>query len=107
MSSMPRCEAASISITSSDVPLAIVTHGLQTLSGVGVGPLDTVQALGQDPCERGLPGAARAGEEICRAHLPGRDRVFQRPDDCFLADDLVEVLRAVLPVQRGHGAILA
>ena len=28
-------------------------------------------------------------------------------DDCFLADDLVEVLRAVLPIERGHGAILA
>ena len=38
MSSIPRWEAASISMTSSEVPLAIVTHGLQTLSGVGVGP---------------------------------------------------------------------
>jgi hypothetical protein len=38
MSSMPRCEAASISTTSSDVPFAIVTQALQTLSGVAVGP---------------------------------------------------------------------
>src|SRR5919109_572846 len=38
MSSIPRCEAASISITSSEVPLAIATQAWQTLSGVGVGP---------------------------------------------------------------------
>jgi hypothetical protein len=33
MSSMPRCEAASISITSSDVPFEIATHAWQVLSG--------------------------------------------------------------------------
>ena len=38
MSSMPRCEAASISITSSEVPFVIETHEWQVLSGVGVGP---------------------------------------------------------------------
>ena len=30
------------------------------------------------------------------------DRVAQRADDCLLPDDLVEVLRAVLPVERSH-----
>src|SRR5439155_17223360 len=38
MSSIPRCDAASISTTSREVPLAIVTQALQTLSGLGVGP---------------------------------------------------------------------
>ena len=38
MSSMPRCEAASISMTSSEVPFAIATQAWQVLSGVGVGP---------------------------------------------------------------------
>jgi len=38
MSSMPRCEAASISITSSEVPAVIATHALQVPSGVAVGP---------------------------------------------------------------------
>src|SRR3954453_8127422 len=38
MSSIPRCDAASISTTSRDVPFAIVTQTLQTLSGFGVGP---------------------------------------------------------------------
>ena len=102
MSSIPRCEAASISITSREVPLAIVTQGLQTLSGVGVGPWTQFSALGEDPRERGLAGAAWPCEEVRLAHLPGGDRVLQRPDDRFLADDLVEVLRAVLPVERGH-----
>jgi hypothetical protein len=30
------------------------------------------------------------------------DRVPERPDDGVLADDLVESLRAVLAVERGH-----
>jgi hypothetical protein len=102
MSSMPRCEAASISTTSREVPFAIVMQALQTLSGVGVGPLHAVEALREDARERGLPRAARAGEEVRLADLSGGDRVLQRPDDRLLADDLVEVLRAVLAVERGH-----
>ena len=38
MSSIPRCEAASISTTSSAVPFAIDTHASQVLSGCAVGP---------------------------------------------------------------------
>ena len=38
MSSMPRCEAASISITSSEVPFEIATQAWQVLSGCVVGP---------------------------------------------------------------------
>src|SRR5215211_5625291 len=59
MSSMPRCEAASISITSSDVPFAIVTQALQVLSGVGVGPcaqfsdLARIRAIDVLPVPRG------------------------------------------------------
>ena len=45
MSSIPRCEAASISITSSEVPLAIETQAWQTLSGVAVGPAAQLSAL--------------------------------------------------------------
>ena len=55
MSSMPRCEAASISITSSDVPFAIVTHGLQTLSGVGVGPCTQFRPLARIRASEVLP----------------------------------------------------
>ena len=38
MSSIPRCEAASISITSSDVPFAIARQAWQVPSGSAVGP---------------------------------------------------------------------
>jgi hypothetical protein len=38
MSSIPRCDAASISITSSEEPFVIATHEWQVLSGVAVGP---------------------------------------------------------------------
>src|SRR4029453_17383859 len=64
--------------------------------------LRAVEALGEDARERGLASAARAGEEIGLAGLSGGDRVLERPDDRFLADDLVEVLRAVLAVEGGH-----
>ena len=35
----------------------------------------------------------------------GGDRVLQRPDDRLLPDDLVEALRAVFAVERGHDSI--
>ena len=38
MSSMPRCDAASISITSSEVPAAMATQAWQVPSGSAVGP---------------------------------------------------------------------
>ena len=38
MSSIPRCDAASISTTSSDVPAAIATHEWHVPSGDTVGP---------------------------------------------------------------------
>ena len=102
MSSIPRCDAASISITSSDVPFAIATQAWQVPSGFGVGPVLAVERLREDARHRGLPGAARAGEEVGLAQLPQLDRVAQRADDRLLADDVVEVLRAVLPVERRH-----
>ena len=61
-----------------------------------------VERLGEDAGERGLPRAARAGEEVRLPHLVSLDRVLERADDRFLADDLVEVLRPVLPVERRH-----
>ena len=69
-------------------------------------PVLAVQRLGEDARERGLAGSARAGEEVGLADLLVRDRVLQRPGDRFLADDLVEVLRAVLAVQGGHATTL-
>jgi hypothetical protein len=67
----------------------------------------TVEPLGEDARERRLAGAARAGEKIGLPYLSGADRVLQRPHDRLLPDDLVEVQRAVLPVERGHASIQA
>ena len=69
-------------------------------------PVLAVQRLGEDARQRGLAGSARAREEVGLADLLVRDRVLQRPGDRFLADDLVEVLRAVLAVQGGHATTL-
>ena len=68
------------------------------------GRAGAVQRLREDARHRRLPGSARPGEEVRLAHLAVLDRVLQRPDDRLLPDDLVESLRAVLPVERGHCA---
>ena len=104
---MPRCDAASISITSSDVPAAIATHAWQVPSGVARRPVLAVDRLREDARERGLAGAARPGEEVGLAHLALLDRIRERPHDRFLADHLLEGLGAVLAVEGGHGTIQA
>ena len=101
MSSIPRWLAASISTTSSEVPAAIVRHELQVLSGETVGPCSQLSPLARMR-ERRLPRAARAGEEVSLPNLVVADRVAKSPDDGFLAHDLVEVLRAVFPVEGRH-----
>ena len=65
-------------------------------------PLLAVQAFGEDASQRRLARSARPGEEIGLPDLLGGDRVLERADDRFLADDLVEVLWTVLPVEGGH-----
>src|SRR5918993_4627193 len=45
MSSMPRWDAASISITSSELPFVIAWQTWQVLSGLGVGPFVQFSAL--------------------------------------------------------------
>ena len=55
MSSIPRCEAASISITSSEVPSAIARQAWQVLSGVGVGPCSQFSALARMRASDVLP----------------------------------------------------
>ena len=61
-----------------------------------------VQGLREDPRHGGLARSARASKEIGLAHLIVLDRVLQRADDRLLPDDLVEALRAVLPVKGRH-----
>ena len=76
------------------------------MHGVAVGPSLAVQRLRDDPRKRRLAGAARAGEQVRLANLVALDRVAKRAHDRLLPDDLVEVERAVLPVERGHEVML-
>ena len=61
-----------------------------------------VQRFREDAGHRGLAGAARPGEEVRLPHLAELDGVAERPHDRLLPDHVVEVLRPVLAVQRGH-----
>ena len=61
-----------------------------------------VERLAEDLRQRRLAGTARAGEEVRVAHAALFDRVRQRLHDVALADDVREVLRTVLTVERGH-----
>ena len=70
--------------------------------GRRAGRSGAVERLREDPRHRRLAGPARPREEVRLAHLAVLDRVLQRPDDRLLPDDLVEPLRAVLPVERRH-----
>jgi hypothetical protein len=70
-------------------------------------PCGAVERLREDPRHRRLAGPARPGEEVRLPQLVQLDRVPQRPDDRFLADDVVEVQRPVLAVERGHSSDLS
>ena len=100
MSSMPRLEAASISITSSELPSAMATQLAAGAAGRGVGRdraagrADAVERLGQDAGGGGLAGAARAGEEVGVGDAVGLDGVAQRAGDVLLPDDVVEASAA-------------
>src|SRR5690606_7907515 len=51
---------------------------------------DLVQALGEDPRDRGLAHAAGAGEQVGVMHAARIERVGQRPDHVFLAHQFGE-----------------
>src|SRR4029079_10015163 len=70
-------------------------------------PLRAVEALGEDARHRGLAGASGPGEEVGLAHGVRPDRVAQRPNARLLPDNLLEALRAVLPVESSHESIQA
>ena len=66
-----------------------------------------IERLREDARHRGLARPARPGEEVRLPYLVALDRVPERPDDGFLADDLREVERPVRAVERRHDAIVA
>src|SRR5581483_8527621 len=81
--------------------------GVARAVGGGGRPVLAVDRLREDPRERRLAGAARAREEVRLPYLPLLDRVRERAHDRLLPHDLREGLRTVLPVEGGHGPILA
>ena len=103
MSSTELFEAASISMTSSDVALAIATHDSHAPHGSIVGPSHAVQAGGEDLRHRRLAGPARAHEQVGVVDLPLLDGVAERADDVLLADDVGERPGTVAAVERGAG----
>ena len=62
----------------------------------------TVERLAEDLGERRFARTARAGKEVRMAHATLLNRVRQGLHDVALADDVREVLRTVLTVERGH-----
>ena len=100
--SMPRFEAASSSITSSERASWIAMQRSQVPSGVGGRPVLAVQRLGEDLGERGLAGAARAGEQVGMRDAILLDRGLQGAHDMFLAHDVGERAWAVLAIERRH-----
>ena len=66
-----------------------------------------VQGLGEDAGGRGLPGAARAGEQVGMGDAVVAHGVAQAEDHVGLASDLGKPLRPIPPIERlelfGHG----
>ena len=80
-------------------PLGDLDAVLARAVGLAGGALLAVERLGEQARGRGLAGAARTGEQVRVGDRPVGDGVAQRALDVLLADDVVEGLRAVLPVQ--------
>ena len=94
---MPRLEAASISITSGELPAADLEATGAHAAGRGGRALDAVQAARQNAGNSGLPGAALAGKNVAVRDALLRDGVFERGADVLLADQLGKRLRPVFP----------
>ena len=101
MSSTELLDAASISMTSSEVALAIDTHDSQTPARLDRRPAARSSAGGEDLRHRRLARPARADEQVGVMDLPLLDGVAQRAHDMLLADDVGERAGAVAAVQRG------
>ena len=104
IASTPLFDAASSSTRSKNVPVGDRDAVLALAARLAVGAeIEAVERTREEARGRGLAGAARAGEEVRVTDAIFGDRVAQRGGDVVLADELREALRAVLPVQAGHG----
>ena len=64
---------------------------------------EIVEGGGEDAGRRGLPGAARACEQVRMANAVVRDGVLQRPRNMLLTDDIIEASGAVLEAEGNVG----
>ena len=103
MSSTELFDAASISMTSSEVALAIDDAGVADAARLDGRPVLAVQAGGEDLRHRRLARPARADEQVGVVDLALLDGVAQRAHDVLLADHVGEGARAVAAVERGAG----
>ena len=102
MSSTELFEAASISITSSDVASAIERQESHTPQGETVGPprsqfSDAARIFAIEV----LPVPREPDEQVRVVHAVLLDGVAQRPHHVLLADHVGEAARAVAAVERG------
>ena len=108
-SSTPVWEAASISSTSMCRPSMIAWQCTPSPGMSMVGPFTepsghlVVQRAGEDARRRGLADAAHAGEDPGLRNAPGLERVRQRAHHRVLADQIVEMLRAIFARQHAVG----
>jgi hypothetical protein len=103
MSSTELFDAASISMTSSDVALAIATHDSQLPARLHRRPVLAVHARREHLRHRRLARPRGAHEQVGMVDLALLDGIAQGPDDMLLAHDVRERSRAVAAVQRGAG----
>jgi hypothetical protein len=92
---MPRFDAASISMTSTEPPAAISRQLAQTPQGLIGGAFFAVEAAGDDARGGGLAGAALAGKNVAVGDAVLRDGIAQRGLDVLLVQHIVERLRTV------------
>ncbi len=90
---MPRFDAASISITSSELPGRNFAAGVAFVARLGRGALFAVERLGEDARGGRLAHAAHAGKNVGVGHAARANGVLQRARDVLLADDVRERLR--------------
>lgn len=85
-----------------------VAAGAALPARFGRGALLAVQALGEDAGDRGLADPAGAGEQHGVVHAAAVERVAERADHVFLADQFGETAGAPLAGEDeiGHGHIL-
>ncbi len=89
---MPRFDAPSISMTSTDVPAAVSRQESHLPHGVGVGPSAQFSAFARMRAVVVFPTPRGPENRKAWASLSRGDRILERPGDVPLADHVLEYL---------------